>query len=92
MVPESRGAFDLQIRAGGESYLKSVVVSDTWERRSPLRQAPGLGEQILYPSEAPLPAGTPVSAITVAYPGRRPAWNLHWSVLYLGLCLTFSVA
>ncbi len=92
VVPESRGAFDLQIRAGGETYVKSVVVSDTWERRSPLRQAPGLGEQILYPNEAPLPAGTPVSAITVGYPGRRPLWNLHWSVLYLGFCLIFSLA
>jgi hypothetical protein len=92
VVPESDGDFELRIRAGGETYSKAVVVSDTWERRSPVRQGPGLGDQILYPSEVPLPAGAPVAAITVGYPGRRPAWNLHWSVLYLGLCLVFSVA
>jgi hypothetical protein len=92
VVPESRGAFELRIRAGGETYTKSILVSDTWERRSPLRQGPGFGGQVLYPSEPPLPAGTPVAAIEVGYPGRRLAWNLHWSVLYLGLCLVFSVA
>jgi hypothetical protein len=92
VVPESRGAFELRIRTAGGTYLKSVVVSDTWERRSPRRQGPGLVEQILYPSEPPLPPGAQVGAIEVAYPSRRPVGNLHWSVLYLGLCVAFSVA
>jgi len=92
VVPESRGAFELRIRTAGGTYVKSVVVSDTRERRSPLRQGPGLVEQILYPSEPPLPAGAQVGAIEVGYPSRGPVWNLHWSVLYLGLCLAFSLA
>jgi hypothetical protein len=60
-----------------------------------VRPDSGLWDQLLYPSEVPLPSGSGVAAITIAYP-RRPffvaGWDLGWSGVYLALTLAFALA
>ena len=64
-------------------------------RRSPVRLNSSLLDQVLYPSEPPLPDDGAVSAMTVAYRERDIpvlGWDLNWMVVYFGLSLLFAVA
>lgn len=93
-APEKAGRYDLQFTSGSTSYTKELQVDGGVVRRSPVRTDGGLMNQLLYPSEAPLPGDGPVSAITVAY---REAdipvfgWDLNWMVVYFALSLLFAV-
>jgi hypothetical protein len=62
------GAFTLNVRDGGRSATKTVLVSNDLARRSPVRVSPGLVDQLLYPSEPPLGDESPVTTITIGYP------------------------
>ena len=70
-------------------------MSDAVARRSPVRPARGFVNQLLYPSETPLPDGSGLTAITIAYPERPfsvAGWNIGWSGVYLALTLVFALA
>lgn len=95
--PRSEGAFALTFREGGAAVTKSLLVSPAPGRRSPLLVAAGLADQALYPSEAPLPGGSRIASITVAYP--EPGidvfgWRMHWMIVYgvLSLACAFILA
>lgn len=94
-VPRGAGASTLRLAATDGTVLeKSVHVAAGTEaaRRSPVRQRDSLLDQLLYPSEPPLPADAAVAAIRVPYPGRTIdvfGWDLHWLYLYLGATFAF---
>ncbi len=93
--PKTPGAYELQVRADGESFSKTLRVSDEVVRRSPARLERGFLNQLLYPAEPPLPEGAAVTAITIAYPRaeiRVLGWELHWMIVYFGLTMVFAFA
>jgi len=85
IVPDAEGDHTLTVRIGGSAATKTLRVSNRLARRSPGRVSPGLLNQLLYPSEAPLPAGGPIAAIFVPYtePGLDVlGWRVHWMMVY----------
>ncbi len=91
------GDYELALTAGGETYTKSVRVSDAVVRRSPVRLEPGFVNQLLYPAEDPLPASAPIRAVTVTYPegnagieGWEGEWT--WMILFILLSIVFAFA
>lgn len=90
IVPTTTGAFTLTIRHGERAATKTVLVSSGPARRSPFRVSPGLMDQLLYPSEPPLPADSPVSLISVAYPEPGVSiagWRVHWLIPFVVLSM-----
>jgi len=92
-----RGAYELRVIAGGETFTKSVEVTDRVVRRSPSRLEKGFFNQLLYPAEDPLPASTQIRAITVTYPegnagfaGWESEWT--WMALFFVLSIVFAFA
>ncbi len=95
--PTVEGAYALTVRDGDAAVTKSLLVSPAPGRRSPLSVATGLVDQVLYPSEAPLPAGSRIASIEVAYPEPGVdlfGWRMHWMIVYgvLSLACAFALA
>jgi len=91
--PRSPGSYELRVDAGGARSTKTVEVSDRVARRSPVRPGSHFIEQLLNPSEPPLPDATGLADITVEYPDRPftvAGWNIGWSGVYLLLTLVFA--
>ena len=92
--PAEPGRYDVRVKVGSETYTKSMQVAGGVVRRSPVRVST-LIDQVLYPSEPPLPGNGPVSAITVAYPEQDVGifgWTLNWMIVYVALSLIFAFA
>jgi len=94
IVPTAPGDFMLRAAIGGTEVTKTVRVGNGPARRSPLR-ASGLLDLLLYPSEGPLPAGQPVSRISVPYP--EPGlnvfgWRVHWMIVYVAISMVAAFA
>jgi len=92
--PRAGGSYQLRVHVAGTVLTKTMVVSDAVARRSPVRPDAGLLNQLRYPSEAPLPAGSGLAAITIAYPDcpfSVAGWNIGWSGVYLALTLVFAL-
>ena len=90
VVGTAPGDYELRLRIADSAYAKTIHVSDGLARRSPVRLAPQLLDEMTYPSEAPLPDGAPISMIRVDYPQRGIQLfgrSVHWIVIYI----TFSV-
>jgi uncharacterized membrane protein (DUF106 family) len=95
IVPEVVGEYVLNVRVGDETQSKTLVVADTVVRRSPLRLEAGFLNEMLYPSEAPLPPGSAVSAISVGYAEGNIGvfgWELHWMIVFFALSIVFAFA
>jgi hypothetical protein len=93
--PGAAGSYELRVHLGSHVLTKTVVVSDAVTRRSPVRPVPGFANQLLYPSETPLPEGSGLTAITIAYPERPfsvAGWNIGWAGVYVVLTLVFVLA
>lgn len=94
MVGTAPGDYELRLRIANDEYAKTIHVSDGLARRSPVRLAPRLLDEVAYPSETPLPDGAPISMIRVDYPERgiqvfgRP---FHWMVIYIFFSIVFAV-
>jgi hypothetical protein len=83
--PAKPGAYVVRVRVGAWSFDKTVVASDGPARRSPVRVAEGLLAQMVYPAEAPIPGGTPVSEVRVGYATRAVellGWQMPWVAPY----------
>lgn len=95
VVPRQPGAAMARVvMNGGAAVEKSVQVAsgDVTARRSPSRDRAAFVQQLLYPSEAPIPEGAGVTSIRVPYPERALAVlgvELHWLVVYLALTVVF---
>ena len=95
VVADSAGEFILGIRVGPRTYDKTLHVSSGLVRRSPVRPAQGLMDQLRYPSEAPLSDAAEVASIRVAYPDRRLdifGWQMSWIGAYIVLSIVFAIA
>lgn len=93
--PTQAGEYDVQVKVGPDSYTKQIQVAGGVVRRSPVRLESSLVNQLLYPSEPPLPDNAPVTAITVAYREQDLevyGWSLNWMVWYFALSLIFAFA
>ena len=94
IVPTVAGDYELQVRMDGESYAKTIHVSEGVARRSPMRVATGLAAEAEYPSEPPLPGGAPISMISVDYPDGGVELfgvTVHWIVMYLVFSMIFAL-
>lgn len=92
---EAWGQRELVIRVGAETVTKTVQVSRGVRRRSPVRLSPSWIDQILYPAEDPLPAGSALASVTVGYPEASVSvfgWGLHWIVVFLVLSTALAFA
>ena len=95
IVPLSTGDFTVTLRTGEHSSTKTVHVSDAVARRSPLRVAHGLVNLLLYPSEPPLEASGPVSAISLAYREAgmdMPGFRVHWLIVFMVVSMAGAFA
>ena len=91
---ERRGDYEVRVHVGGETLSKTVRVSSEPGRRSPVRLASGLANQLLYPAEDPLPGNSAVVSIAVGYPTGSVSvfgWQLHWLVVFFALSTVFTL-
>jgi uncharacterized membrane protein (DUF106 family) len=90
---ERRGVYELEVVADGETYAKSVVVSDVVRRRSPSRLESGFLNQLLYPAEDPLPKDGSIVSIEVGYRENEIpvfGYRLHWLIVFFILSVVFA--
>ena len=90
--PTAPGDYEISIRLGDEIATKTAHVSGDVVRRSPARVS-GFLDQLIYPAEAPLPAGSPLDSIHVVYPDRGVnvlGWSIHWLIAFFVLTLVFA--
>ena len=90
---ETPGEHELRIRAGDETFSKSLLVSNDTVRRSPMRVTSAL-DQLLYPVEKPLPKQGPVQSIELSYPEDAyvllmPTWM--WIFFILTIVIAFAL-
>jgi hypothetical protein len=94
--PRSAGIYNLTVKAGDKSVLKTVVVGGRpLQKVSALKVRRNLLDEVLYPGERPLPGGAEVRSVELAYPaGRLNLFGLrvHWLIAYLGLSIVFGFA
>jgi len=93
MSAEKAGDYDLTVKLGEDSFVKSVQVSEGFVSRSPLRAVPGFVDQLLYPAEKPLPKGASVRAIELTYP-EDPTFLFmpRWMWIFFVLTIVFAFA
>ncbi len=91
------GDYRLSVKLGDQTFDKSFRVQQGNTHLaliSPLRVGQSFVDQLVYPAEAPLPAG-PVESISVAYPSADVwffGWNTHWLVVFFILSIAFAFA
>jgi hypothetical protein len=94
IVPEAAGDYTLTVSIDGAELSKTAHVGPGAVRRSPFR-ARGLLDQLLYPSEPPLPADGSVAQIALPYPEPGLAllgWRVHWMIVYVALSMLSAFA
>jgi hypothetical protein len=62
------GRYAMQVRIGDSLQSKELVVGASASRVSPVRPSRDWTAQLLYPIEAALPKGSPVTRISIDYP------------------------
>jgi uncharacterized membrane protein (DUF106 family) len=93
--PASEGPYDVRIASGNDVYDKSVQVGGGVVRRSPVRPERGIVNQVLYPSEPPVPADSAIASIWIDYREADVSvlgWRFNWMVWYLALSFVFAFA
>jgi hypothetical protein len=94
IMPMTVGDHMLTVGVGRQTATKTLHVSNRPARRSPQRTSAGLIDQVLYPSEPPLPEDTGMDVITVAYPEAAVdvlGWRVHWLIVYFILTMTSAL-
>jgi uncharacterized membrane protein (DUF106 family) len=95
IAARAQGQFEVQLRVEGETFTKSLQVSNQVVRRSPARLEPAFVNQLLYPAEAPLPGNAALTSISVSYQERDIpvlGLELHWMIVYFALSMIFAFA
>jgi uncharacterized membrane protein (DUF106 family) len=91
---EAAGEHELVVRVGDGSFTKSLRVSGTTVRRSPVRPA-GLLGQMVYPAEPPLPDGSGLASIRIDYADGEVSllgFEMHWIIAFFILTMIFAFA
>jgi uncharacterized membrane protein (DUF106 family) len=89
------GSHTVTLSWAGTTITKSLDASERVVRRSPFRRRAAFLDQLLYPAEPPLPAGTPLRAIVVTCPPAEVAilgLSAHWLVWFFVLTMAFAFA
>jgi len=73
LTASAAGDYEVGVMVAGESFAKSVRVSDEVVRVSPYRPSTRLIDQLTWPAEPPLPKGGPIRSIAVGYPAAEMA-------------------
>ena len=79
----------------GGHVVKRVPIGDPPQRASAARVKPGFLNQLLAPSEPPLPADSPLARIALDLPEGRlplPGASVHWLVAFFALSLLLALA
>lgn len=94
VVATDEADLELAVTAGEQAWTKSVRISEELGRRAPTRVEATFGSQLLHPAEAPLPADSPLRAISVAYPEAGPMFfDLSvWVWLFFGITIVVAFA
>ena len=93
--PDAAGDYELRAHIGGESFTKSLEVTDAVVRRSPTRVASGFVAELMNPAERPIPSDRAVRAISVPYARRAVrvfGWDLDWLIVFFVLSTIFAFA
>ena len=90
------GTGRLLLRTGGLMIEKSVTVGGgPMAKVSALASRGSISKRVLYPGEAPLPAGTSVRSVEILYTAkilRAFGLGVHWLVAYFILSIAFGFA
>lgn len=94
IVVTAPGDYVVHIAGGTTELTKTVHASARPARRSPFRVS-GPIDQLLYPSEPPLPADGIAAEIAVRYP--EPGldvlgWRVHWLIVYIVVSMATAFA
>jgi hypothetical protein len=95
ITPKVGGEYSLAVHLRVQVFSKTLRVSNRVGRRSPVRLAGRVWDQILNPSEDPLPSDGILTAVRVEYPPRDIrilGWNTNWLVVYIALTMVFMLA
>ena len=95
ITPKMEGEYSLAVHLRDKVFSKTLRVSNRVGRRSPVRPAGRVWDQILNPSEDPLPSDGILTAVRVGYPPRDIrilGWNTNWLVVYIALTMVFMLA
>jgi uncharacterized membrane protein (DUF106 family) len=89
---ENAGDYEMTVRAAGESYTKSLRVSEDIVRLAPKRVAAGFVGELLNPAESPLPKSSPLRSIEVAYAPSGPMFFdvSFWIWIFVGLTIVMA--
>lgn len=91
----SSGPQSVDLLINGTRERKTIAVGDTSCTVSPVRIHAGLLEELLNPSEAPLPADSPLVRIDLDYPPSKltlAGFNFHWLLVYIVLTMAMAWA
>ena len=92
IVANEPGNYELGVELAGESFPKSIRVSERTVRRSPARVTT-VGDQFLYPVEPPLSKDGPIRSISVAYPEDPEVLLMpRWMWIFFVLTIVFAFA
>jgi type II secretory pathway pseudopilin PulG len=94
IVPTAVGDYVLTVRVGGQTATKTLHASNRPARRSPQRTSAGLIDEVLYPSEPPLPDDAGMDRIAVTYPEATIdvfGWQVHWLIVYFVLTMASAL-
>lgn len=95
IAAQQPGDYELMLQVNGQTYTKTVRVSQSLISRSPLRTDDRFLGQFLRPVESPLPASAGVESIAVTYPRRDLrvfGWSVSWVVVLVVLSFVFATA
>ncbi len=96
IAADREGDYDLRVilkattNATNATATKRVRVTSHVVARSPVRQADSLWTAWEYPAEAPLPADSPIDAISITYSEATIA-SMPWLIVFLLLTTLFAV-
>jgi uncharacterized membrane protein (DUF106 family) len=88
------GAHTLNVRLGEDTFEKSLLSTGEIARHSPLRPSSNLRQQLLYPTEPPLPAGAAVQSIAVSLKAADVTLfgvRTHWLIAFFVLTLIIAL-
>lgn len=91
------GHYEVGVRLGDDAapvVEKSVDATSRIVRRSPVRHAGAFGDQILHPTEAPLPSDSVISRIEVGYPENgitMDVANRVWLMFLVSIVFAFVI-
>jgi hypothetical protein len=97
--PVAEGDFTLEIAVNGETASKNLHATRSIVRMSPERPPPTFVDQLEWPSEPPLAAGSAFRSIQLLYPegviglfGWSWQWSFAWMVIFFALTMVVALA